>query len=127
MIVIACGLFVAAAVLIVVLAWSTASPKGPTRVASVASVRPASARRICATAKSPCVSGCLLPVAAVTPVHARAGECAPAGRASRPCRLFISNEEHTPGTSDDSFCGSRETLLRGLNKGRAKVRPRAKR
>jgi hypothetical protein len=124
-IVIACGLLAAAALLSAVLARSTTSHRIPMRVASV---RATSNRGICSTAKADCVSGCLLPVAAViVPTHARAGECPPATRSSRPCRLLIANDQHPSTTGDDSFCARDEVLLRRLRKGRAKPSPRARR
>jgi hypothetical protein len=124
-IVIACGLLAAAAVLAGVLARSTASHETPIRVASV---RPASGRGICSTAKRGCISGCLLPVSAVVvPTHARSGECAPATRSSHPCRLLIANDQQAPGTTVDSFCASDEVLLRRLRRGPAKPSPRAQR
>jgi hypothetical protein len=123
-IVIVCGLLAAAAVLAGVLARSRTSHQLPIRVASV---RLAASGGICSTAKRGCVSGCLLPIAAVTPAHARAGECAPATRSTRPCRLLISSDQHTPGTTDDSFCSSDEVLFRQLRKERAKPSPQARR
>jgi hypothetical protein len=120
----ACGLLAAAAVLAGVLARSTASHRTPIRVASV---RPVSGRGICSTAKGRCVSGCLLPIAAVTPTHARSGECPPAARSSRPCRLLIATDPRAPESADDSFCVSDGTPLRLLRKGRAKPSPRARR
>ncbi|HEY4916101.1 MAG TPA: hypothetical protein VIH92_04290 [Solirubrobacteraceae bacterium] len=122
-IIIACGLLAAAAVLAAVLAQSTTSHGIPMRVAGL---RATSNRGICSTAEAHCVSGCLLPVAAViVPTPARAGECPPASRSSRPCRLLIANDQHPPTTSDDSFCAREEVLLRRLRERRARHSPRA--
>jgi hypothetical protein len=124
-IIIACGLLAAAAVLTTVLARSTASPRPPVRVASL---RRTSGRRICSTAKGGCISGCLLPVSTVVvPARARAGACAPASRSSRPCRLLIASDQRPPATSDDSFCAPDEVLLRRLRKAPGKRSPRARR
>jgi hypothetical protein len=124
-IVIACGLLAAAAVFAAVLAQSTTSHGIAMRVASL---RATSNRGICSTAKAHCVSGCLLPIAAViVPTHARAGECPPASRSSRPCRLLIANDQRLSATSDDSFCALDEVLLRRLRKRRAEPSPRARR